>query len=324
METTGEFWGKQPWITSDFQKVGIGDILDTARNVARGGKILSAQGRDPAVHFREWAARASFELSRRGVAPRWQGLVGCEWRGIQHIGEFADSESLKKQIEKIVKIDAALYDLVWLREQFAGKSKVSDKWGKLFARSPSVPLSYGPEERELMLDILGQVSEQKLTRPELMKSLGIKPWQQFGCLDLIERSVRTIPDMAGENIKRWTAERAERITRMKESQIPKVAEKQGVLKFAQTALVLPEALSEARERVETCLEALERCCDEREIGDYTDVHRDAVEALESLEAGIVGDNVKFARHKDAATIYGWVTGGKPHRNAQRTVESWRR
>lgn len=222
METTQVFWAEKLKKSSYFDGWTTSEVRKYPADVRDSWRVIEDKGGDPVDAFRYVAGLTSFELSRRGIAPRWHGLIG--WRG--QPGWAGDRNELKA----VIQSDSGLYDLVWLHWEFSGDKKVKPKhraWAGLFEA--------GVIDEELVWKILGR----KASAPEKLRLLGASGWKSAGCLKLIDTETKARVVELSVDID-WVRDwRKGQLRRVKEADKGAIAERYAVSDFA-ARLVLGE------------------------------------------------------------------------------------
>jgi len=179
--------------TSLYSDFNASRVLETFDIPTLKEKLLNAakgvQGDRPDIDqdtlekFRLAVMSLSIELSKRGVAPRWQGLV--KWRLAGDPGRSAGS--VDPVFAKAIQADSCLYDLYWLWAQYRKQIKAKiPKWSRLFSAD------------EFNIELAVAISKVKLRTARKVMELRLDEWQQIGCLVLIRKDARKIIESAAK------------------------------------------------------------------------------------------------------------------------------
>ena len=168
MQTTREFWTKNRWDTSGLSGE-VGFFEKMLLGLVESKIDLEA--------YRYGVGVFTLEMIRRGVAPRWCGLIG-------RFGKLSLAYGDRKDLMTVVAADFLLWDLVWLHREFSEdkpKPKVSNKaWSKFYTG--------GEIDLDLAWSIIGRKGPTNSAKAGL---LGVGDWRGSCCLVAIDGEVRT-------------------------------------------------------------------------------------------------------------------------------------
>lgn len=125
--------------------------------------------------FRIVVLLLSMELSKRGVAPRWQGLIKWQHGDAPNVSAGSPNAILARAIQ----YDAPLYDLYWLWSRFCKNISPSiPKWAAVFSSD------------KFDLDRALAIVKVQKSNARKVRILGLSEWQQVGCIALIRSTAR--------------------------------------------------------------------------------------------------------------------------------------
>ena len=154
------------------------EVLSNVLNYFRGKDTeflktaLSEINRYPIGKFRITLMAISFELANRGIAPRWQGVLGC-----------AANEQQYKIITPSRRSDSIIIDLYWLSKEFPRHRPINARWSELFALGFDMKLAVS-------------IADRQMNRCRKVVEIATTPYQELGCIALYTNASKTLRKQA--------------------------------------------------------------------------------------------------------------------------------
>lgn len=136
----------------------------------------------------------SFELSTRGVAPRYQRLfdIGKDYADDDEMAE--KTKDFKSKILSGKRADGIIVDLhhLWLLRKGSKKPPISSnsKWQVLF------------DSNEFDLELAAQIADRQINNSLKVRGLAITPLEGLGCIIIYPNESKTIREKSSEFVRR--------------------------------------------------------------------------------------------------------------------------